>query len=442
MKFLFLIYLFTFLNALAVNAFQQESIKQLVTGAQHSCVVFQSGKVKCWGNNNFGQLGLGDVEVRGDEANEMGARLPYVNLGNNLEVDHLTAGHNHTCAFFRTGQIKCWGANNMGQLGLGDRNPRGKTPEEMGDALPFVDLGTNQQVKKLSSKGNHNCVSFEDGALKCWGWNNFGQLGIGHLSTIGDEPNEMGGALSYTTLGLNEKIREIYTGYQHSCALLESKKIKCWGYAGSGRLGLGDNKSRGDTPDEMGDALPILDLGSGFEIKSLSIAIPSCALTTQGRMKCWGANSYGELGIGDSTSRGTKLTDMGDALAHVDLGFNQEVIEISAGSGGVCAVLANQTAKCWGRNGSGQLGLGDREARGDNPGEMGENLQPIYLGRRQPILHVEVSEEFTCALLGTRTQNAVKCWGRNGLGQLGVGDRRERGAQPSEMGDNLPYVEL
>jgi alpha-tubulin suppressor-like RCC1 family protein len=116
---------------------------ELAAGSYHSCVRLDNGRVKCWGYNGHGQLGLGDGNNRGDQADEMGDNLPAVDLGTGRTVVALAAGSNHTCAHLDNGQIKCWGVNNFGQLGLGDTNNRGDHADEMGNNLPVVDFGQN-----------------------------------------------------------------------------------------------------------------------------------------------------------------------------------------------------------------------------------------------------------------------------------------------------------
>ena len=104
----------------------------IVAGDRHTCALLfptpmnvglRAGAVKCWGANDRGQLGLGDQEARGDGANEMGRALPYVDLGAGRAVVSLVAGGDTTCALLETGDMKCWGANTWGQLGR-RRRPR------------------------------------------------------------------------------------------------------------------------------------------------------------------------------------------------------------------------------------------------------------------------------------------------------------------------------
>ena len=110
-------------------------------------------------------------------------------VSNALQV---AAGEGHTCAIQTNGSVKCWGANWVGQLGYGDSTDRGDNAGEMGTDLPIVDLGTNHTATQISSGFAHTCVILDDGTLKCWGYNNYGQLGVGDKVNHGNDTNQMG----------------------------------------------------------------------------------------------------------------------------------------------------------------------------------------------------------------------------------------------------------
>jgi alpha-tubulin suppressor-like RCC1 family protein len=125
----------------------------------------------------------------------MSATLPAVDLGPGRTALQLTAGDAHTCARLDDGSVKCWGFNIIGPLGLGDTQPRGDGPGEMGAALPAVDLGPGRTALQLTAGNAQTCARLDDGSVKCWGWNGSGQLGLGDTQTRGDGPGEMGAAL-------------------------------------------------------------------------------------------------------------------------------------------------------------------------------------------------------------------------------------------------------
>jgi E3 ubiquitin-protein ligase HERC3 len=131
----------------------------------------------------------------------------------------------------------------------------------------------------------------------------------------------------------------------------------------------------------MGDKLPTVDLGTGRTAKALSLGqTHSCALLDDDSVKCWGDNGQGRLGQGDTNHRGDGADEMGDALPSIDLGTNRKAKAIAVGGTQTCAILDDDTAKCWGMGSQGRLLNGNGNHLGDAPGEMGDNLPPIKRG--------------------------------------------------------------
>ncbi len=225
-----------------------------------------------------------------------------------------------------------------------------------------------------------------------------------------------------------------------NCALLDNGDLKCWGANSYGQLGLGDEVDRGDEPGEMGDNLPAVDLGAGRSVLQVSVGwVHACAVLDDLSLKCWGSNLDGELGAGSRVEVGDGPGEMGDNLSAVDVGSNRSVRSVSAGTRTTCVVLTDGGAKCWGDNGYGNLGQGDTITRGDNVGEMGDALVDIDLGPGRTADLIDSRYVHACAVLDA---SSVKCWGYNGDGQLGLGDDLDRGDEPSEMGSSLPETDL
>lgn len=407
-----------------------------------TCVERSNASVKCWGTNPAGQLGLGDTASRGDGANEMGSYLPTVDLASGFETAILTAAGNHACAASLAGTAKCWGFNLYGQLGLGDANYRGDGASEMGSNLPTVDLGNGAVVVGLSTPGNHSCALLDGGTVKCWGLNDYGQLGLGDANYRGDGANEMGANLPTVSLGTGRTAKQVVGGTYHTCALLDNDTVKCWGGNSEGQLGLGDTSNRGDGASEMGDNLPAVSLGTGRTARQIiggSSGSATCAILDDASLKCWGRNASGELGLGDTNYRGDGSSEMGDNLPTVDLGSGRTAKRVAVTDGHACAVLDNGTVKCWGANTYGGLGLGDTSTRGDGSSEMGDNLPAVSIGTGRVGLELSAGQFSTCVVLDN---NTVKCWGQNASGELGLGDTSNRGDGGGEMGDSLPAVDL
>jgi alpha-tubulin suppressor-like RCC1 family protein len=415
---------------------------ELTAGQEYTCARLDDGSVKCWGFNNFGQLGLGDTQSRGDDPGEMGANLPAVDLGPGRTALQVTAGSSHACARLDDGTVKCWGRNNFGQLGLGDLLERGDDPGEMGANLPAVNLGPGRTALQVTASASYTCARLDDGSVKCWGFNGTGQLGLGDTQHRGDGPGEMGANLPVAALGPGRTALQLTTAsYSHTCARLDDGSVKCWGFNDNGQLGLGDTQSRGDGPGEMGANLPAVDLGAGRTALQLTAGnFQTCARLDDGSVKCWGWNLSGiSLGLGDTQARGDGPGEMGASLPTVDLGAGRTVLQVAAGGAHTCARLDDGSVKCWGANDLGGLGLGDTRNRGDGPGEMGANLPAVDLGPGRTALQLTAGDSHTCARLD---DGSVKCWGRNDRGQLGLGDLLERGDGPGEMGAALPVAQL
>lgn len=408
----------------------------LVAGDGYTCAQLGDGTVKCWGRNDFGQLGLGDNDKRGDAANQMGANLPVVNLGSGRTTVELAAGYRHTCARLDDGTAKCWGRNNSGQLGLGDTVDRGNAPNQMAANLPVVNLGPGRSVVQLAAGSEHTCARLDDGTAKCWGRNNFGQLGLGDTADRGNAPNEMGANLPPVNLGPGRTVVQLAADDDHSCARLDNGTVKCWGRNNLGQLGLGDATDRGTAPSQMGAGLPIVDLGPGRLATQISAADDhNCARLDDGTVKCWGRNNFGQLGLGDTQSRGNGPNQMGANLPTVNLGPGRTAIRVVAEDNHNCAQLDDRTVKCWGRNNFGQLGLGDTLERGSGPNQMGPSLPVLSFGAGRTATRLGIGTQHTCARLDDGT---VKCWGSNYAGQLGLGDPLDRSNAPAA----LPPVQL
>lgn len=416
------------------------SVVQLAVGEYHACARLEDGSVKCWGFGEEGRLGYGNDAAVGDGQSEMGLNLPRVDLGAGRTALDISVGHRHSCVILDDETLKCWGRNAFGQLGYGDKVSRGDGPGELGDTLAVVDLGTGRTVKQVSAGIEHTCALLDDSTVKCWGRANEGQLGYGNRNDLGDGPGEMGDVLQAVDLETGRTAKQIAAGGVQTCAILDTDQVKCWGAGFVGRLGYGNQNYLGDGPGEMGNNLPNVDLGTGRTAKKITSGDAHiCVILDDDRLKCWGYGAFGQLGYGDANNRGDGPGEMGDLLPFVDLGTGRTAKQVVSLEHHTCAVLDNDSVKCWGRGTNGRLGYGNLNHIGDNLGEMGNNLQPVDLGTGRKALQIATGADFTCALLD---DNTVKCWGMGANGRLGYGDTDTRGDEPGEMGDSLLPVEI
>jgi len=360
-------------------AFHDEFIPKSITcGSHHCCTVSTVNSAICWGYGYYGRLGQGSHHNIGDCPHEMGNNLTEIDLGTDFSVDHISCGGRHSCALSTSNELKCFGSNKYGQLGIGSTEDIGDEINEMGDNLMTVDLGSDFIPIRVECGGYFTCVISSKFELKCFGRNEFGELGIGDINHRGDSIDEMGDNLNSIDLGTGFMVSSVRCGEYHICALSTTQSIKCFGSGKFGRLGLGDVENRGDDPSEMGDYLETVDLGIDFVAQSVGTGgYYSFAVSTEGALKAWG---YGErLGYGTMYQRGNEPNETGDYLPEVDLGGGLYVTHLSDGSLGdhTCVLLSDGSIsglKCYGRNMHGQLGLADTENRGDGPNEMGDHL--------------------------------------------------------------------
>mmetsp|Transcript_50458 Transcript_50458/g.60824 ORF Transcript_50458/g.60824 Transcript_50458/m.60824 type:complete len:515 (-) Transcript_50458:277-1821(-) len=391
-------------------------------GYDHTCALLADKTAKCWGDNEDGQLGLGDVINRGEiRQNDMGNNLPRaITKGNIIQV---ATGEHHSCALFMNGQVRCWGWNVYGQLGSGDDLNRGDKDSRQSVS---VDLGDGKKVIEISAGFYHTCALFEHGKVKCWGLNEKGQLGYGDRISRGDNAGEMGNDLPYVDLGDGVKVKSISCGFQHTCAILKDKSLKCWGYNAYGQLGIGfPQLSVGGFPGDMGDDLPRVNVGSRRTVRSVATGgYHTCAILDNHVLKCWGNNLDGQLGLEDLEMRGGLPRHMGDNLSAVNLGGGYEKVHsVSTGTLHTCAVVGGKVhvVKCWGKNVSAQLGLGDYKNRGDERGSMGDALPVVQLitTDHEEVDNVACGDKHTCAIMNN---GVMKCWGDISRGRLGYGE--------------------
>ena len=159
----------------------------------------------------------------------------------------------------RNGAVRCWGYNNNGQLGIDNTTTMGDGAGEMGDNLPSINLGTGRTAIAISAGTNHTCALLDNASVKCWGYNGYGQLGIDNDTQMGDGSGEMS-QLTGINLGTGRTATAISAGGSHTCAFLDNDSVKCWGNNDNGKLGIGNTTDMGDDPGEMGDNLPSVNL--------------------------------------------------------------------------------------------------------------------------------------------------------------------------------------
>ena len=234
-------------------------------GGYHSCALLSGGNVKCWGDNQYLQLGDGTT------VNNSSIPVDVVNITNALQV---SSGHGFTCALLSGGNIQCWGNNSAGQLGDGTTT----------DSNVPVDVLDITDAVGIFSGNGHACALLSGGNIKCWGGNGGGQLGNGTTLNSNFPPVDV--------LNITDAV-EVTAGGAHTCALLSGGNIKCWGSNDFGELGDGTTTGS-NVPVDVLDITDAVALASGI--------VHTCALLSGGNIKCWGRNVGGALGNGTYTA--------------------------------------------------------------------------------------------------------------------------------------------
>ncbi len=392
-----------------VNLGAGRTAVRISAGTSHTCALLDNGTVLCWGEGLYGQLGYANQSSVGD--NETPASVGPVDLGAGRKAIAIMGGKYFTCALLDTGAVRCWGESFYGQLGYGstDRIGDNETPAEAGP----VDLGTAHGVRETATGTSHSCALLDTGAVRCWGLNSSGQLGYGNTTMIGD--NESPGAAGPVDLGERSAV-QLAAGEAHTCALLDDGTVRCWGRGTNGQLGNGSTESVGDN-ETLAEAGPV-DLGGESAVVIAAGANHTCALTTTGAVRCWGLNSSGQLGYGNTLDIGDDETP--GSVGPVSLGLSATAI--FAGANHTCARLDDGTLRCWGLGTSGRLGYANTNTIGDN--EMPSTAGAVNVGRNPTV--VSAGGSHTCARLDDGT---LRCWGLGTSGRLGY-------ANTNTIGDN------
>jgi alpha-tubulin suppressor-like RCC1 family protein len=338
-------------------------------GNAHTCAVLDTGAVRCWGFGLNGRLGYGNTTTIGDDETPGGFGPVFLGAGRRAVA--IGVGNAHTCAILDTGRVRCWGSGSTGQLGYGNTNPIGdnETPGSVGP----VDLGAGRRAVAISAGDGHTCAILDTGAVRCWGSGFYGQLGYGNTSAIGD--NETPGSVGPVDLGAGRRAVAISGGDVHTCAILDTGAVRCWGDGLDGRLGYGNTTTIGD--DETPGSVGTVNLGAGRKAVAISAGtVHTCAILDTGRVRCWGFGDEGRLGYGSEDTIGDDETP--GSVATVNLGAGRTAVAISAGGAHTCALLDNGGIRCWGTGATGRLGYANTSTIGDN--EPPASAGPVDLG--------------------------------------------------------------
>ncbi|MFM2280006.1 MAG: hypothetical protein RLZZ444_2237 [Pseudomonadota bacterium] len=369
------------MTAISAVAGPLQGVQAIATGPKHACATTANGQVQCWGDNTTFALGDGHRYV--DPFAKRATPAPVRTL---RSVTAIANGEHHSCAI-ENGGIRCWGGNPFNAANvIGD----GSAPNSIGQINPTPPIATEllSNVIAVNSNYHHTCairhVSNVDSAW-CWGYNASGQLGYG-ARDLSHDPMPVS--------ILPSPIAGIATGSEFTCAVAGGGAW-CWGDNSLGQLGIGTTPGTHFTPE------PVAGLASG--VSAIAAAKDHACAIVSGNVMCWGKNnSSGVLGDGSTNDSKTPVAVVG---------LPAGVTAIAMGTSHTCA-LANGGVKCWGDGGSGKLGI---------PG-IGSSRTPVDvtdLTSGVTAIAAPGIGNYTCAILQDQTG---RCWGSNDSRQLGNGD--------------------
>jgi alpha-tubulin suppressor-like RCC1 family protein len=369
----------------------------IAAGDDHFCVITTSDTVKCWGRNDYGQLGNNSTT---------GSSTPVTVSGIMGTPVSIKAGGYTTCVLTSANAVYCWGSNNRGQVGLASADIA---------IVPQRVNGFSGLPRTLTVGEKHACVVQTNNTVMCWGSNEYGQIDVaGSVSN----PNPV--LITPNALWSGDVPALASAGNNHTCILLALGRIICYGSNGVGQFG------NGGTNDIPSNALTLLPssveryravyAGGAFTCAS---AIESQTQVQRESVYCWGANESYQTAVfppptpyvlnPTRASEGTSQFDVVPFVASVLSGSDQHA----------CAALPGKTGTyCWGQNNYGQLGINLT-----NAGPYSAATRVVNIGLASD---VAVSDSASCAIVpdvvpGSGRPNIVACWGRNNFGQLGPG---------------------
>jgi alpha-tubulin suppressor-like RCC1 family protein len=327
--------------------------------ASHSCAVI-GGAAKCWGFGEDGELGNGST---------LSSSTPVQVTGLTSGVTDVGVGADSSCALLSSGAVKCWGGNSDGELGNGASGGQSNVP------VSTIASGATA----LAVAYYHACAIVGTG-VKCWGFNGDGELGDGS-TTLRTSP--------VSVSGLGGTPVSIAAGVAHTCVVLSTGTIRCWGYNSNGQLGDGTiNSTKANPP------ITVSGIGSGAGQVAAG-GYHTCAIVS-GAAQCWGFGQQGQLGNGGTS----------DSLVPVAVsGWTSNVQQLAGGFDQTCGVRSG-AAYCWGANHSGQLGFGTNTDA--------STPTPVH-GLTSGVTAIGAYNGSTCAVVS----GGVSCWGVDYYGQLG-----------------------
>lgn len=345
----------------------------LAVGARHACALMINKGVRCWGANDMGQLGETTREPHPTPVRLRGTTERYTDL---------EAGGTMTCARTQERGVECWGSV--------------RRATSRGDEPVPIDVSSLKDVEQIALGESHGCVRLEQGTVRCFGNNDRGQLGAGHT-------NRLPGVVEVSGLW---GVVWLSAGKEHTCAVLTDTSVRCWGRNHEGQLGDGTTKDSA-SPVSVAQVQGAKRVAAG--------GAHSCALVSDGAVRCWGKNDHGQLGDGTKVRHpiATPVANLSEQKG------------VAAGDSHSCSFGVDASVRCWGQNNHSQMADGTSDDRTTPHRVAGFAGQGITAVPEQPfaLADVKLGDGFTCV---RASDKRIRCWGKNDQGQAGDGTREVR----------------
>lgn len=361
---------------------QSDLFTSISSGNLHSCGLTASGKIKCFGDGQSHQLGMG--------ASVLSVFTTPHQIESEEVYSNVVSGFRHSCAIRSSNsQAYCWGQGTSGQIG---------NNALINTGVPLMTSGSNTFSMLSSSHGSFTCgIALITGTGYCWGLGTSGQLGNG-LATTSAVPVAVSGGHSF---------KKISAGEFHACGISSTNQIYCWGDNVFGRIG--------DATTVQRNAPVLVDGGTTYKDVAAG-GSHTCGITSTDDLKCWGAGSFGQLGTGSSPTE--QVSPVSVAAG------GSKYKSITAGLTHTCAITTTDDLQCWGKNSSGQLG---------DLSFANRNL-PTPISATVKFKQVSAGGNHTCGV--SLNNEASYCWGNSELGQLGNGSFNNQW-EPVKVRDQL-----
>ena len=376
-----------------------------------TCVILTDNTLRCWGDNNRGQVGDGTRNTQRYTPVEVS--LPANK--NPVSVSASGTDGSHICATMDDGSLYCWGYNHFGQVGKGtncvnDNYINGCNGNNGISSPTNVPLPAGRTAEAVATGQTHTCAILDDGAVWCWGDNEYGKLGVGNSSNSGNwrySPNPVMMPSGTTAIAIS-------LGYYHTCMVVDDGRSFCWGSNGDGKLGDGTSDN---------SYIPTQVYGTNQYI-SISVGqIHTCAITVQKTLQCWGNDNYQQLGYwgGSSSTPQNTLLPAGSQVSSVTSGYYH-----------TCAILITMEMYCWGNDDNYRLnteyGCNNDYSNGCQ-GDYRETPALSQLPAGRNAIGAYLGFDYSCVFVDN---GGLYCFGNNYYGQIGNGT--DEGFGPNYVG--------